>query len=94
MPEYKKRDGGSGFQWNSNDNFKTSRKVRDVDNVLDIVFIHRDGRAVSVDPQVFLDKINNNSISSTAVEYTARCNDDAGEPVLIRETNRDSFINT
>lgn len=94
MAKYKNRDGGDGFNWNSNDNFRDSRKVRDVDNVIDIVFIHRDGRAVSVNPQTFLDKINNDSINTTDSSYVARCNDDAKEPVLIRETGRDSFRNT
>jgi hypothetical protein len=94
MAKYINRDGGSGFNWNSNDNFKETRKVRDVDNVLDIVFIHMDGRAVSVNPQTFLDKVNSGSITATDSSYVARCHDDAKEPVLIRETNRDGFRNT
>lgn len=93
MPEYIQIDGSSGFQWNSNNNFKTSINTRGLDNVIDIVFIDRKGRAVSVDLQKFKDKINNTSIDSTDVSFVPRCNDDAKEPVSIRETGRDNFRN-
>jgi len=94
MPEYRQIDGSSGFSWNSNNNFKTSIAIRGLDNIIDIVFIHRDGRAVSVDLQKFKDKVNNNSIDSTDVSFVPRCNDDSKEPVNIRETGRDNFRNT
>lgn len=94
MASYVNRDGGSGFNWNSNNNFRDTEKVRDVDNVLDIVFIDRDGRAVSINPKTFLDKVNNGSITATDSSYVARCHDDAKEPILIRETNRDKFKDT
>ncbi len=82
--------GNTGINWGNQDNFNNnSRKIWDIDNVIDVMIINRFGHVFSYKPDVYADKVNLTSQSNTDKGITFRCNDDKNEPILARQTKTD-----
>ncbi len=83
------RDGNEDINWNRQDLFPTCAKVRNVENVIDIMLINHYGYMMSMDPVKFVEKINQTEYPSVTNKWaTFRCNDDSNEPIPSRTNSR------
>ncbi len=90
--QYYNRDGGKGINWNQQDLFRSSSKVRGVDNVIDVMLVNHFGNMLSVEPSKFVSQLNQGDWPSVMDQWrTFRCNDDHNEPIECRTNDRSNI---
>lgn len=85
------RNDGEGINWNEQNLFQETRKVRGVDNVIDIMIINLSGTCYSISPQKYIDVVATRDYNKTDRSRVFRCNDDSEEPISAPETSKDSI---